>query len=181
MKNIIFNILLIFILSGCFGAVPKEYTNIKNTKVYCKTDEFTFVERCSHRDAFYHRPSTAWVGVYTNNVSIDIVNNKKVITAVWHGDNWLFFDTIIFKGKKNQILILHLKRSQEKIEKIAGYPAGSVIEKGNFKLSDEQVFMLSKILKNDTVRVRFSGKSYFDFTISGDWKNSLEYMINFEK
>ena len=145
---------------------------IKNT--YSEYDEF------ENAKFFRSKNKNGTQSIIDDRIGLIGINNGKeskypLITEIdftYVGKDWIFFDNVVIISNDER------KEFEFKLTDGVQEVAGKVvIEQQAILLDNETIDFFKKIIDNDVIKVRFSGKENYDFTLSENEKYKIKNML----
>ena len=169
--------------------IEKEKQIEKLKKIEAKFDEtmkniYTEYDEFENAKFFRSKNKNGSESIIGDRIGLIGINNNKdskypLITELdftYVGKNWIFFDSVIIISNDERKTFEF--KLTDGVQEVAGKV---VIEQQSVLLDDEIIEFFKKIIDNEMIKVRFSGKEDYDFILSDNEKYKIKNMLIIHK
>jgi len=177
MKKVLVSLLVVIVLlsSSCSTLFSRlyDYTPIEGTegKMLEKYDEFQQITWIQHKyfNTASHEPFSLYIGSK---------GGDSWLRCIFHysGSSWIFFDKAILIDSNGNKLSWNIENYDKDTEVLSG---GSVKERYDFMISDNEAWGIYNLLSKENVRIRLTGKKNKDYTLSDSRKKALIELLEY--
>ncbi len=149
-----------------------------------KTHIFTHYDEVENMTYYFDSSNTSFAGLshpaFFSPIFLFMTkegtNKKLIIRISYFGDNWIFYDSIIFNidGEKYEIRTAELGEPRREVAEI-GVWESSVL------LYNRYETLINKIINSNKTIMRLSGKYHEDYIITEEQKQAMQRILDYYK